>query len=465
MAVDEEAVVVRRLTAEGAAFQATLDGRYPRSGDADFVVSGVAGDAAEVDSVQQEVWRVVFGEDPETTAWDVSGAARFEGTVRGPWPDLVIAGAVEGQGLRFSTFHTETLAAAAEIRPAAVRLESLSARAGEGTISASGVFDRGDAAFPDFEFDAAWDRWDIREIVDFLEWDLEAEGAVSGRSSTVRRGERYHGGGLVTGSAGTFLEQPFDELSIGWSLDGASVRLAPLTAVLGGGSAEGALTIDLVDWTMDGAVTGRDYPLAPGLDLDWIALRSDFRAEIGGDLEVPELRLEGRIPEVAVLDAGLGPGSVEASVVGERFEAGGALDSGAASFRVAGTLEAEMAGTVTLRELDVASFLVAEPGERGISMVVNGTGDFRIEDPLDEWMAAEATLESLRIEAPEFVAESGGPARIVMEDGVVELEEFRLLHPDGEFAAAGSADLGEERLDLTMRGQASLRGPSRSSPA
>ncbi len=458
VAVDEEAVVVRRLTAGGAAFQATLEGRYPRSGDADFVVSGVTGDAAEVDSVQQEFWRVVFGEDPETAAWDVSGAARFEGTVRGSWPDLVIAGAVEGQGLRFSTFHTETLAAAAEIRPAAVRLESLSARAGEGTISASGVFDRGDAAFPDFEFGAAWDRWDIREIVDFLEWDLEAEGAVSGRSNTVRREERYYGGGMVTGSAGTFLEQPFDELSIGWSLDGASVRLAPLTAAFRGGSAEGELTIDLVDWTMEGAVTGRDYPLAPGLELDWIALRSDFRAEIGGDLDVPELRLEGRIPAVAVLDAPLGPGGVEASVAGERFEAGGALDSGAASFRLAGTLEAEMAGTVKLRELDVASFLVAGPEERGISMVVNGTGDFRLEDPLDEWMAAEATLESLRIEAPEFAAESGGPARIVMEDGVVEVEEFRLLHPDGELAAAGSVDLGEERLDLTMRGQASLRG-------
>ena len=82
-------------------------------------MSGVAGDAAAVDAVQQEVWRVVFGEDPETTAWDVSGAARFEGTVEGPWPGLVIAGAVEGQGLRFSTFHTETLVAAAEIGPGA----------------------------------------------------------------------------------------------------------------------------------------------------------------------------------------------------------------------------------------------------------------------------------------------------------------------------------------------------------
>lgn len=455
--VDEEAVVVRRLTAEGAAFQATLEGRYPRAGGADFVVSGVAGDAAEVDSVQQEVWRVVLGEDPETTGWDVSGAARFEGTVRGPWPDLVIAGAVEGQGLRFSTFHTETLVAAAEIHPAEIRLESLSARAGEGTISASGVFDRDDTEFPDLEFDAAWDRWDIREIVDFLEWDLEAEGAVSGRSNTVRRDERYYGGGTVTGSAGTFLEQPFDELSAGWNLDGESVRLAPLAAAFRGGRAEGELTIDLVDWTMEGAITGHDYPLAPGLELDWIALRSDFRAEIGGDLEVPELRLEGRIPAVSVLDAGLGPGSVEASVAGERFEASGALDSGAASFGISGTLEADASGTVTLRELDVASFLVAEPEEQGISIVVNGTGGFRIEDPLDEWMTAEATLESLRIETPEFVAESGGPARIVMEDGVVEVEEFRLLHPGGELAAAGSVDLGEERIDLTLSGESSLR--------
>ena len=72
-------------------------------------------------------------------------------------------------------------------------------------------------------------------------------------------------------------------------------------------------------------------------------------------------------------------------------------------------------------------------------------------------MTAEAVLESLRIEAPEFTAESGGPARIVMEDGVVELEEFRLLHPGGELAAAGSVDLGEERLDLTLSGESSLR--------
>ena len=171
------------------------------------------------------------------------------------------------------------------------------------------MFDRGDGEFPDLEFDAEWDRWDIREIVDFLEWDLEAEGAVSGRSNTVRRDERYYGGGLVTASAGTFLEQPFDALSIGWNLDGGSVRLAPLTADFRGGKAEGELTIDLVDWTMEGAVTGRDYPLAPGLELDWIALRSDFRAEIGGDLEVPALRLEGRIPAVAVLDVPLGPGA------------------------------------------------------------------------------------------------------------------------------------------------------------
>ena len=457
VAVDEEAVVVRRLAAEGAAFQATLEGRYPRGGSAGFAVSGVAGDAAEVDSVQQEIWRVVFGADPATAAWDVSGAARFEGTVEGPWPELVIAGAVEGQGLRFATFHTETLVAAAEIGPAEIRLESLNARAGEGTISASGVFDRGDGEFPDLEFEAEWDRWDIREIIDFLEWDLEAEGAVSGRSNTVRRDERFYGGGMVTSSAGTFLEQPFDELSIGWSLDGESVRLAPLAAAFRGGSAEGELTIDLVDWTMEGAITGRDYPLAPGLELDWISLRSDFRAEIGGDLEVPELHLEAAIPEVAVLDVPLGPGSVEASVAGERFEASGALDSGAASFGISGTLEADAAGTAVLRELDVAPILADAPAERGISITVSGTGDFRIEDPLDEWMTAEAVLESLRIEAPELTAESGGPARILMEDGVVELEEFRLLHPDGEFAAAGSIDLGEERLELTLRGESSLR--------
>ena len=44
--MDEEAIVVRQLVAEGAAFRSTLGGRYLRSGNsgnADFVVSGVRG--------------------------------------------------------------------------------------------------------------------------------------------------------------------------------------------------------------------------------------------------------------------------------------------------------------------------------------------------------------------------------------------------------------------------------------
>ena len=252
VALDQEGVVVRQLVAEGPAFRSTLEGRYLRTGNADFVMSGFAGEAAAVDALQQELRRLVFGEDPEATRWDVSGAAGFEGTVRGAWPDLVIEGTAEGQALRFSTFHTETLVAAAQISPDTIRLDSLSARAGEGTISASGVFDRGTGEVPDLEFDAAWDQWDIREIIDFLEWDLEAESIVSGRSNTVRRDERYYGGGTVVGSRGTFLEQPFDELSITWSLDGESVRLAPLIAVFRGGNVEGALDLDLVDGTMEG---------------------------------------------------------------------------------------------------------------------------------------------------------------------------------------------------------------------
>ena len=457
VAMDEDAIVVRQLVAEGAAFRSTFEGQYLRTGSADFVMSGFAGEAADVDTVQQEFRRLVFGEDPETTLWDVSGACGFEGTVQGRWPDLVIEGEVEGQLMRFATIHAEMLTAAGRIEPGAIRLERLSARRGEGRISASGFFDRGPAEVPDMEFDAEWDQWDIREIMDFLQWDLEAEGIVSGRSNTVRRSERTTGGGNVTGSAGTLMEQPFDELSISWNLDGESVRLAPMTATFRGGSVEGVLDVDLVDGTMEGLITGRDHPLAPGLAPEWISIRSDFRMDIGGDLLVPELLVEGSFPAGSVLDAPLGPGVLEASVRGERFEASGALDSGTASFGMAGTVGAELAGTATLREFEVASLAVDAPEERGISIVVSGSGDFRIEDPLDEWMTGGATLDGLRISAPDFVAESGGPTRILMEDGTVQVEGFRLLYADGELQATGSIDLDEERLDLTLLGQGSLQ--------
>ena len=457
LAMDEETITVKRFVAEGAAFRSTIEGRYSRAGDADFVVSSVAGEAAEVDAVQQEFRRVVFGEDPETTFWDVSGVGGFEGTVQGRWPALVIEGEVEGQSMRFSTIHAETLTATARIDPDTIRIESLSARAGAGRLSASGFFDRGPGEYPDMEFEAEWDLWDVREIVDFLEWDLAWDGVVSGRSTTVRRSGRSSGSGNVVSSGGMLLEQPFDELSIAWSLDGESVRLAPLTAAFRGGSVEGALDLDLVGGTMEGSLTGRDYPLAPGLAPEWISLRSDFRVDIGGDLLVPELLVEGSFPAGTVADLPLGPGVLEASVRGERFEASGTLDSGAASFEITGTVDAETAGTATLRDLDVASVLVDAPDERGISIVISGSGDFRIEDPLDEWMTGEATLDSLKISAPDFFAESGGPTRIRMEDGAVQVEGFRLLHAEGELRAGGSIDLDEERLDLTLLGQGSLR--------
>ena len=384
--------MVRQLVAEGRAFRSALEGQYLRTGNADFVLSGFAGDAAAVDALQQEFRRLVFGEDPEATLWDVSGAAGFEGTVRGAWPDLVIEVTVEGQALRFSTFHTETLVAAAEISPATIRLDSLSARAGQGTISASGVFDRGTGEvpdlefpdlefpyleFPDLEFDAEWDQWDMREIIDFLEWDLEAESIVSGRSNTVRRDERYYGGGTVVGSRGTFLEQPFDELSIAWSLNGESVRLAPLTAVFRGGNVEGALDLDLV-----GRDHGRfaDRPRTTHWRPGWP--RNGFRSArtsewtSGATCWFRSFSCREVFPPARWRTCRWVQGCFKPFLRGERFEASGILDSGAASFEITGTVDAETAGTAALRDLDVASVLVDAPDERGISIVVSGSRRF-----------------------------------------------------------------------------------------
>jgi hypothetical protein len=456
--MDDTAMEIRRLVLEGEAFRSTINGHYPRSGDASIAGSALAGESAEADAVQQEIRRVLFGEDPETTAWDVAGAGAFEGIVRGRWPDLVLEGEVEGQMMRFSTIHTETLIATGRIERDAIHLDTLNARFGEGLISASGVFDRASVEYPDMEFNATWDGWNAREIIDFLEWDLEADGIVAGRSHTVRRDERYTGGGSVLGADGHVLEQPFDEVSITWNMDGDTARLAPMSGVFRDGTAEGTLDVGLVDWEMDGALTGKDYPLTPGLAPEWISIRSDFRLDVGGDLLVPELRLEARVPNAAVLGLSLGPGDITGSVHGEDFEGSGVLDSGAASFRMAGRapLGTDGAGTVTMRGVDVAPILFDAPGERGVSIVVGGSGDFHIEDPLDEWMTGRATLETLRVAAPDFVAESGGPTTVRLEDARVHIEDLRLLHADSQLALAGSIGLDDQLLDISLLGQTSL---------
>ena len=459
LAMDDRATTINQVVVEGEAFRGAIEGHYPRAGNASITATALAGESAEADAVQQELRRVLFGEDPETTFWDVAGAGRFEGLVRGRWPDLVLEGEVEGQRMRFSTIHTETLLATGRIERDAIFLDSLNARYGESRISASGVFDRAAVEYPDMEFDAAWELWDAREIIDFLEWDLEADAVTTGRSNTVRRDERYTGGGTVTGSDGHVLEQPFDEVSISWDMDGQTARLAPMSGAFRGGAAEGVLDVDLIDWRMDGLITGADYPLTPGLAPEWISIRSDFRLEVGGDLLVPELRLEARVPQAAVLDLSLGPGDIVGSVHGEEFEGSGALDSGAASFRMQGRvpLGTDGAGTVVLRAVDVAPILFDEPADRGISIVVGGSGDFHIEDPLDEWMTGAATLEYLEISAPDFAAAAAGSTTIRLEDARVHVDGLRLLHADSQLGLDGSIGLDDQLLDLTVLGQTSLR--------
>ena len=459
LAMDDRETGIRNLVVEGRAFRAEGEGRYPRHGAADFAFRGLAGDAAEVDAWQQEARRVLFAEDPETTFWDVAGAGGASGTIRGRWPDLLIEGEVEGQMLRFSAIRTEALFAAGRIGRQTIWLDDLNARRGEGgRIRASGVFDRSDTVYPDMEFEAEWEEWDAEEIIAFLEWDLVAEGIASGRSDTVRRDERYTGGGSVTSTGGSILEQPFDELRIAWSMDGETARLAPMNASFRDGTAAGELDIGLEQWEMDGRLAGSEFPLTPGLAPEWISIRSDFSVEIGGDLLVPELVLDARVPEVRVLDLPLGPGNIRGSVVGERFEGSGELDSGAASFQMAGLvpLGIDGAGTVLVREVDVAPMLLADAAERGIAIVASGEGAFHIESPHDEWMTGSATLARLEVTGADFAAETTGPTRVVLEDARVTVAGLELAESESRLRVSGSIGLDDELLDLSVEGRTAL---------
>lgn len=458
LALDDEGVTVGRLAFTGPAYRASAEGRYPQRGAADFTAEAVAGESAQVDAMQQELRRVLFAESPETTVWEVAGGGRFDGTVTGRWPDLVIEGEVEGRGMRFSTIHTETLLAVGRIGRDTIWLDRLSARFGESRLAASGVFDRGEEVYPDMEFDAEWEDWDIPEIVDFLEWDLVASGTATGHSETVRRSERYTGGGAVTGRNGDFLEQPFDEARVAWTLDGERARLDPISGAFRGGAAEGSLDIGLVEWEMDGRLTGADFPLTPGLAPEWISIRSDFTLDIGGDLLVPALDLDARVPAASVLGLPLGPGAITGAVRGETFVGRGALDSGAASFRMEGVvpLGTEGGGTVTVRAVEVAPLISAAAAEQGFSVIASGRGDFHLENPHDEWMTGSATITGLDLAAPDFAASLTAPAEVRLADARVELDPLELRRDEARLLLAGAVDLDAERLDLSISGRTSL---------
>lgn len=459
--MDDVETRVRELVVDGAAFRARAAGRFPRGGEADLEVTALAGESAEIDALQQEFRRVLFAEEPSETAWDVAGAGGFEGAVRGRWPDrLVLEGEVEGRGLSISTIRTDTLIAVGGVGPDDMWLDSFSARRGDATLRASGVFAHGDVEYPDLDFEAGWERWDAREIIGYLEWDLEADGIVTGRADTVRTNELYSGGGEVVGWDGHVLEQPFDEARVAWELLGGRARLRPIAGEFGGGTARGELEVGLVAWELDGRITGTDFPLTPGLAPEWITIRSNFDLAVGGDLLVPELRLEARVPDAQVLGLPLGSGRITGIVHGETFEGRGALDSGNASFRMTGTVPigTDGAGTVTVRGVDIAPLVFEDAAGRGIRVVASGEGDFHVEDPLDEWMEGTATIAELEIWAPALIApvRLGGPASVVVEDARVHLESLEVTDEDSRLRIAGSIGLDDLALDLTVDGEVAL---------
>ena len=100
------------------------------------------------------------------------------------------------------------------------------------------------------------------------------------------------------------------------------------------------LDIGLVGWELDGVITGTGLPADSRTGARVISIRSDFDLEIGGDLLIPELRLEAHVPAVAVLGLPLGPGTIEGTVLGEDFQGAGTLDSGAASIQHGGSRSA-----------------------------------------------------------------------------------------------------------------------------
>ncbi len=458
LSIDEEAMTIHDVSVEGPAFQARGEGFYHRGRGAEVVVTGIAGEMAEVDLVQQEFRRVVFGEAPETTFWDVAGGGAVEGRVTGPWPDLVMSGEVEGRGMRFSAIRADTLIATGEVGPESTRIENLNARAGDGRITASGVFARQPAVDADMTFEASWEDWDAAEIIAFLEWDILAEGMVTGTSRTIRKDGRYTGGGMLSGHDGSFLEQPFDDLRLEWQMDGDAATLAPMEANFRGGAASGDLRIGLVEWEMEGAVAGSDYPLTPGLAPEWITIRSDFELDVGGDLLVPELDFHARVPDAAVMGLSLGPGEIRAAVRGETYTGSGMLDSGAARFEVRGTVPVGTDGqaTIEVTDVDIASLLVPDARERGIEVVVAGTGAFHLEQPHDEWMTGAGSLSRFRVTAPGLRVASTGPTRIVVEEARVHVEGFEAARGEDRFRLSGSVGLEDTLMDLRVGGNLSL---------
>ena len=291
------------------------------------------------------------------------------------------------------------------------------------------------------------------------------DGLLTGDIRLVGQYHRPFGDGRVTLADPVGYGEPFESASAGLRFEGGGVRVDGLQVDKGEGQVTGAAFIRW-DGTYSFNANGHDiemdsiesvrYAQAPMGGL------AQFTASGAGAFEDPRYEVRGSIADLVVnnetIGQVLGRVDVRDGAMGLEVEAASTrlAISGSGRIELIESADADLLLRFTNTTLDpyVRVFRPDLPPE--VSVVVSGT--LRVIGQLRNLgqLAVDASVEQLSLEFLDYTVRNDGPLSIGLHDNVVVLDGITLVADDTALELSGQIGLSDERVALTVAGDAEL---------
>ena len=445
---------------------ARLQGRIERDNRADLALDAESRDLAASDDLLVRLRQALGARDPQKAGF--TGAGTFRGRWLGTISDPVFQGRFTGQGVGYLGVEWGRAEWAGATTGSEVRSHSLRLQRGGGELWLDGVTGTGAYGEDDrLDLTMRVREWPAADLARALAWDVDVKGLVSGEAAVRGRRSAPEGVIHVTSAQGRYYGVPFADLDVRSVLSGAVTEVKAGRARVGGGtvSFHGSFTDDGV---YDGAAEASSLELAELLpattpDRRWGGTLSG-QVVVQGTRERPRLQARLLAPRLTLGGEAVGPldarlqGSGDGTLAAEAECRAEKIDVSARG-RIGLRAPYESEVNLEARRTTLDPFLRAAMKSLPPWVGLVATGRAHVQGPLrsPEQLRAEAVVESLALQLPDYPVTNREALRLAVEGGRLQVQQMHLAGEGTDLTVGGSAAVvADGAVDLEVRGTADL---------
>jgi hypothetical protein len=404
-----------------------------------------------------------------TTAVAVGGYGQFDGTMRLAFRRPRIDGRFTGQRLR--AWDVEWGAATGDlvIENGYVSLTNARVSSGGSVVETEGRFALGYPRRDGGEEIDARVKVTNRPLADlrhaFLLDDYPIEGKLSGEFHLYGKYETPFGFGRMQIDEGVAYDEPFETATASLRFEGQGVRLDGIEASKAGGQMTGAA---YVGWegTYSFNFSGRRVPVESVYAMTFpqtpLTGQLDFTAAGSGVFESPQYNVRMSVSDLFIKDEGIG--EVTARLTIRDNTLGVEMDAASPRLIVSGTgrisMTDEYDAELTFRFTDTSldPYVRTFRPELSPFTTAVASGTLRVTGELTnpQHLRVDARADAVTLRLFDYVVRNDGPLRVVYEQEVVRLDQFRLVGEGTRLDVGGTVDLGAQQIAVRSTGEANL---------